>query len=87
MYTDLGRPGDTFAVYTGNIPHMNQPGTYKSYVILSLGFIPTREADATITKLGWTTYIGELNYVFTYYSTSRIDGGKILFSKPMFFSG
>ena len=42
---------------TGNIPHMNQPGTYKSYVILSLGFIPTREADATITKLGWTTYI------------------------------
>ena len=27
----------------------------------------------------------ELNYVFTYYSTSRIDGDKILVSKPMFF--
>ena len=27
----------------------------------------------------------ELNYVFTYYSTSRIDGDKNLVSKPMFF--
>ena len=27
----------------------------------------------------------ELNYVSTYYSTSRIDGDKILVSKPMFF--
>ena len=27
----------------------------------------------------------ELNYVFTYYSTSRIDGDTILVSKPMFF--
>ena len=26
----------------------------------------------------------ELNYAFTYYSASRIDGEKILFSKPMF---
>ena len=27
----------------------------------------------------------EFNYVFTYYSTSRIDGDKILVSKTMFF--
>ena len=28
----------------------------------------------------------ELNYVFTYYCTSRIDGDKILVYKPMFYS-
>ena len=27
----------------------------------------------------------ELNYVFTYYPTSRIDGDKILVSKPYMF--
>ena len=77
----------------GPILAIYQPGTYETYVILSLELIPTWKVDATTTKLGWTTYIAPFskwppakwNCVFAYYSASRID--KILVSKPMFFSG
>ena len=80
------------AEYTGNIPHVHQTGTYESFAILSLGFNQTWKVDAT-TKLGWTTYIVPFskwppvkwNYVFAYYSASRIDGDKISVSKHMLF--
>ena len=56
----------------------------------SRGLIQSWKVDATITKLGWTTNIAPFgkwppkwNYVFAYYSASRIDRDKILFSKPM----
>ena len=63
--------------------HMHPPGTYETYLILLLGHIPTWKGDATITKLGWTTYMtpfskwptAKWNYVFAYNSAStcRID--------------
>ena len=60
---------------------MHPPGTYETRLILSLGPIPTWKVDATITKLGWTTYMtpfskwppAKWNYVFVYNSASRID--------------
>ena len=39
------------------------PGTYETYLILLLGPSPTWKVDATITKLGWTTYIWILAYL------------------------
>ena len=62
------------------------PGTYETYLTLLLGPIPTWKVDASITTLGWTTYMmpfsklppAKWNYVFAYNSASRIDRDKIL---------
>ena len=38
-------------------PYMHPPGMHKTYFILLLRSIPTWKLDATITKLGCTTYM------------------------------
>ena len=69
-------------------PHAPSRNIYETDLILLLGSIPTWKVDATITKLGWTTYItpfskwtpAKWNYVFAYNPKSRIDRDKILLS-------
>ena len=77
--------------YVPNGPHMHPPGTYETCLILSLGPIPTWKVDATITKLGWISYMtpfskwlpAKWSYAFVYNSSPRIDTNNILLSNEV----
>ena len=63
---------------------MHPPGRMK-HIFFLLGPITTWKVDATITKLGWTTYMtpfskwppAKWNYVFACNSASRVDRDKM----------
>ena len=77
-------PGTCLNMKSGCHHHQIWDGLHVGrHLILSLGLIQTWKVDATITKLGWTTYMpyiapfskwppAKWNYVFAYYSASRI---------------